>query len=322
MAMLAYIFTVFLFFPNINCRDSSLNRIRLPSPGPESFAFDYFGKGPYTTVADGRILKYTGHKKGFVEYAYTSPNRTRAICDGTNHTATLGPICGRPLGLGFYYRTGELFVVDGFYGLLVVKPKGGGLAKQLATGADGIKFGAADGLDVDQLTGNVYFTDSTAKYNMNEFKKVVETHDSTGRLLKYDRRTKKVTVLLSGLAVASGVAVSIDSSYALVTEYLNTRILKYWLKGPKANTVEVLLKVTGGPNKIRRTITGDFWVAVTIQTPSLKLTGQRIDGSGNILETVTFSPRFDSSLITEVNEYEGILYVGSLYCGYVGVYKP
>lgn len=141
-------------------------------------------------------------------------------------------------------------------------------------------------------------------------------------MLKYDRRTRNVTVLLSGLAGASGVALSKDRSFLLVTEFVNARVQKYWLNGPKANTCEVLLNLTGSPDKIKRTIFGDFWVAVTVQTPNLALTGQRIDGFGNVLETLTFSPEFNSSLITEVQEYKGALYLGSLYVGYVGVYRP
>ncbi|KAM7483073.1 hypothetical protein LguiB_007656 [Lonicera macranthoides] len=246
---------------------------------------------------------------------------TRAICDGTNNTATLGPTCGRPLGLGFYNLTGELFVVDAFYGLVVVGPNGG-LATQLATSANGVPFGFPDGLEVDQFTGNVYFTDASATYGINQIDQLTSTRDATGRLLKYDGRTRNVTVLLSGLAGASGVALSKDRSFLLVTEFVNARVQKYWLNGPKANTSEILLNLTGSPDKIKRTILGDFWVAVTVQTPSLALNGQRIDGFGNVLETLTFSPEFNSSLITEVQEYKGALYLGSLYVGYVGVYRP
>lgn len=52
-----------------------LQKLYLPDPGPESFAFDLKGQGPYTGVADGRIFKYKGPILGFVEYGYTNPNR-------------------------------------------------------------------------------------------------------------------------------------------------------------------------------------------------------------------------------------------------------
>lgn len=41
--------------------------------GPESVAFDLSGRGPYTGVADGRVVFWDG--KGWSGFAYTSPNR-------------------------------------------------------------------------------------------------------------------------------------------------------------------------------------------------------------------------------------------------------
>lgn len=46
-----------------------LNQIQ----GPESMAFDPQGRGPYTGVADGRILFWNGEK--WTDFAYTSANR-------------------------------------------------------------------------------------------------------------------------------------------------------------------------------------------------------------------------------------------------------
>lgn len=149
-------------------------------------------------------------------------------------------------------------------------------------------------------------------------------NDTTGRLLRYDPKTKNVTVLLSGLAGSAGVAISKDGSFLLVTESVTTRVQKYWLKGPLANTAQVLLNLSGVPDKIKRNLGGDFWIALTAQTqeptPTIVLQGQRISGNGDILETVTFSPQFNTTLITEVQEYKGALYLGSLYVGYVGVW--
>lgn len=43
--------------------------------GPESIAFDPNGEGPYTGVADGRILKWQGDEIGWTEFAVTSSQR-------------------------------------------------------------------------------------------------------------------------------------------------------------------------------------------------------------------------------------------------------
>jgi hypothetical protein len=43
--------------------------------GPESFAFDSLGKGPYASLSDGRIVKWQGNRKGWTDFAVASPNR-------------------------------------------------------------------------------------------------------------------------------------------------------------------------------------------------------------------------------------------------------
>nr|QWX38543.1 strictosidine synthase 2 [Camptotheca acuminata] len=313
-----------IFILYFSCRSmvisaASFEALPLPAAGPESFDFTLAGQGPFTGIADGRIVKYEESTIGFVDYGYTAPNRNKTFCDGTNNTY-LAPICGRPLGLAFFLPAKLLYIADAGFGLVVVGPNGGA-ATQLATSANGVAFGFPDGVEVDQLTGVVYMTDASATYNLSQIDQLTGTRDATGRLIKYDPKTKQVTVLLSGLAGASGVAISVDGSFLLVTEFVKTRIQKYWLKGPKANTAEVLLNLTGSPDKIRRTIRGDFWVAVTVQTPTFALIGQRINGVGTILETITFSPEFNTTLITEVKEYKDKLYLGSLYPKFVGVYK-
>ena len=43
--------------------------------GPESIVFDLQGRGPYTGVSDGRVLRYDGPEVGWTTFAYTSKNR-------------------------------------------------------------------------------------------------------------------------------------------------------------------------------------------------------------------------------------------------------
>lgn len=72
--------------------------------------------------------------------------------------------CGRPLGLQFHRATRDLYIADAYYGLLRVSQKGG-VATKLAASAEGVGFGFTNGVDVDQRTGMVYFTDSSAKFH-------------------------------------------------------------------------------------------------------------------------------------------------------------
>nr|AFK39801.1 unknown [Medicago truncatula] len=47
-----------------------------PEPlGRRVLFFDSHDEGPYTGVADGRILKYEGEERGWTEFAVTSSNR-------------------------------------------------------------------------------------------------------------------------------------------------------------------------------------------------------------------------------------------------------
>lgn len=47
--------------------------------GPESLIFDPNGDGPYTGVADGRILKWLGDGRGWSDFAVTSSQRYNLI---------------------------------------------------------------------------------------------------------------------------------------------------------------------------------------------------------------------------------------------------
>jgi hypothetical protein len=51
--------------------------------GPESVAFDPLGRGPYTGIADGRVLFWDG--SAWKDFAYTSPNRCVSSKFAWNH---------------------------------------------------------------------------------------------------------------------------------------------------------------------------------------------------------------------------------------------
>ncbi|KAH6801993.1 hypothetical protein C2S51_033439 [Perilla frutescens var. frutescens] len=317
-----------LLLPNPNNAVSesySFKKLQLPV-GSESYAFDSHNLEPYTGLNDGRIVKYDAAEKGFLDFATTSPNRSKELCDGKNgDDPKTGPLCGRPIALEFHHKTGDLYIVDAFRGLMVVGRRGG-KAERLPGGRDGVPYDAPDAISIDPLTGDVYFTDvGTIFFKTTNMTEVLLSGDTSGRLLKYNPKTRRRTVVLTGLAVPNGVAVSKDGTFVLVAEYITCRIRRFWLKGPKANTSDIFVELAGNPDNIKRTKKGDFWVPVNIQKLYPKLTsfplGQKINIDGEIVETLNFFAEYNSTYLTEVQEHDGALYIASIYTDFVGIYR-
>lgn len=72
-------------------------------------------------------------------------------------------LCGRPLGLRFDKSSGNLYIADAYYGLMVVGPDGG-LATPLSTHMGGEPILFANDLDIHS-NGSIFFTDTSQKYN-------------------------------------------------------------------------------------------------------------------------------------------------------------
>ncbi|KAL6582114.1 Protein STRICTOSIDINE SYNTHASE-LIKE 13 [Orobanche minor] len=315
--------------------------------GPESLEFDVWGRGPYAGLADGRIVRWMGKDAGWETFALTSPNWSEKLCSQAKESTTkrqwkLEPRCGRPLGLRFDRKSGDLYIADAYYGLVVVGPEGG-LATPLATQAGREPILFANDLDIHD-NGSIFFTDSSNRYNrMNHFFILLEG-EATGRLLRYDPPTRTTHVVLKGLAFPNGVQLSKDQSFLLYTETTNCRIMKYMLKGPKNGSTEVVANLPGFPDNIRITEKGDFWVAidccrttaqqVLVRYPWLRsayfrlpipikylarMVGMRMytmislfNGDGEILDVLDDKKGTVMKLVSEVKERDGKLWIGTV----------
>lgn len=178
--------------------------------------------------------------------------------------------------------------------------------------------------------------------------------DKTGRLFKYDKSSKVVTVLLKGLSFANGVSLSIDRSFVLVAETTTCRILRLWLQGPKAGNVDIFAELPGFPDNVRRNSRGEFWVALhakkgllarlimynswvgktLLQLPlsfkqlhSLLIGGKayataiKLSEEGKILEILEDSEGKALRFISEVEEKDGKLWIGSVMMPFLGIYN-
>ncbi|KAF8036279.1 hypothetical protein BT93_C2104 [Corymbia citriodora subsp. variegata] len=321
--------------------------------GPESIAFDCEGRGPYVGVSDGRILKWEGPRLGWREFSVPTAHRDRRSCDGSTDPDK-EQICGRPLRLKFSGATCDLYMADAYFGLLKVGPRGG-VAEQLATSSGGVPFNLTNALDIDARTGAVYFTDSTTVYQRRNYMLSIEKGDKTGRVLKYDPHNKRVTVLLSGLSFPNGLALSKDSSFLVVAKTGNIQLLKIPLSpsktGHHATPSQVFYpQLARYPDNIKRNDKGEFWVALNsgrgLVLPKTEgpdqgalVQGQgHVDGDeipwftkdpvamkiseeGRVVEVLDggFGTAFES--VSEVEEFGGTLWIGSVTMPYVGKFK-
>lgn len=154
-------------------------------------------------------------------------------------------ICGRPLGLRFH-ESGELWIADAYMGIMKVGAEGGE-AEAVVTEIDGVKMMFPNDLDFDD-EGNLYFTDSSSRwqYMYTHLHKLIflfMIHTArillkksvssivcrqflvefleapmSGRLIKFNLKTKETTVLLNNLQSANGVAVSKNGTFILFAE--------------------------------------------------------------------------------------------------------
>ncbi|MCO5604324.1 hypothetical protein L7F22_058489 [Adiantum nelumboides] len=261
-------------------------------------------------------------------------------------------LCGRPLGIHFMINTGDLYIADAYHGLRVVGPDGGE-AKLVIGEAEGVPFHFTNDVEISS-DGIIYFTDSSSNYCRRQFFLVAFSGDDSGRLLSYNPSNKEVKVLYKGIQFPNGLALSKDESFLVIAETTTCRLSRYWLKGEKAGTLETFVHLPGPPDNVRANAAGDFWVAIhcrqtlfvwaafaspwmrhaLLKLPlSLKtiygffLGGMphalimRYDSSGNVQEVLEDQTGKLVKLVSEVEERDGELWLGSVLMPYVAVYS-
>jgi len=173
--------------------------------------------------------------------------------------------------------------------------------------------------------------------------------------MKYEPESERLSIILNNLSFANGVALSKDSDYILIIETTTCRVLRYWLETPKAGTLEVFAQVPGFPDNIKRSPRGGFWVGIysrrekfiqwilsypwigkVLLALPLDITKAysylaklkrssgmaiRLSEDGDILEVVEDKKWNKGRSISEVEEKDGILWVGSIDAPFVAKYN-
>ncbi|CAM0909426.1 unnamed protein product [Alopecurus aequalis] len=239
---------------------------------------------------------------------------------------------------------GSMLVCDADKGLLRVEER---RVTILASTVEGSKIRFAETV-VEASDGTVYFTDGSTRFGLDRWILDYMEASSTGRLLKYDPGTGKVSVVLDSLAFANGVALSQDESFVVVCESWRSRCSKLWLKGDKAGQVETFIdNLPGIPDNIRLAPDGSFWIAllqlrsswidlvtrwtstkrVASSFPALldmiKETGKgamvaQVSENDEIIRVLDDSEGKVINFVTSVTEFGGDIFFGSLSTDYVG----
>lgn len=301
----------------------SLTVYPVPGPGAEDVVVGHSGADEgavFTGTADGSIFRVS-HDGGTVDRIA-----------GTQ---------GRPLGLEIDLD-GRLLVCDAYRGLLRVDPRNG--AVELITGeVDGhpMRFCNNAAIAAD---GAVWFSDSSTRFGIDQWKADFVQHTRTGRLLRLDT-DGNVTVVLDGLAFANGVALSRAEDFVAVAETGARTVVRRWLTGPHAATRDLLCSdLPGYPDNIARGSDGLIWVTIAsprtsvverLQTapmalrrlatrlperlqpaPKQTVRVQAYDDRGQLIHDVDIDPHTQPTpyhMVTGVREHDGRVWLGSLH---------
>jgi len=200
-------------------------------------------------------------------------------------------------------------------------------------------------------------SETSTRFRRREFLNIVISGDNTGRLLKYDPKSNEVEVLVDGLAFANGLAMSTDGTYLLLAETTTGKILRYWIKTPKASTLEEVAQLPWFPDNIKMSPRGGFWVGLhakrgkiaewSISYPWLRrlilklpmrhvqraswllnrlgrqVIALRLNEDGKTMEAISVHGAIQKVFksVSEVEERDGSLWIGSVMAPFLGVYR-
>nr|XP_009857530.1 adipocyte plasma membrane-associated protein [Ciona intestinalis] len=224
---------------------------RVPLTGPESIAEGGDGK-LYTGLADGRVVCIHPSNDGEIG-AGKVENITTGVIEGAfaiyNNAGH-----GRPLGV--LVKGNTLYVMDavyGFYGIDLSTKKITLLVTPNAV-EPAMKF--PDDLTITADGKTVYFTD-LAVYPMSKMGYSVFSGLCSGRVIKYDIPTKKVTVVLKDLCGANGIQLTKDDKSVIVCEINHYRCK--WFDVKTWEEIRVL-NLPVMPDNVRMSNHETYWI--------------------------------------------------------------
>ncbi|UMG92292.1 SMP-30/gluconolactonase/LRE family protein [Nocardioides sp. TF02-7] len=200
--------------------------------------------------------------------------------------------------------------------------------------------------------GTVWFSDSSTRYGIDRWKDDFVQDTRTGRLLRLDP-DGTVSVVLTGLAFANGVALAADESYVAVAETGARTVVRHWLTEERRGMRDKLCTdLPGYPDNIARGSDGLIWVTIASPTdpvverlqrapmalrravtrvparlqpkPKRTVRVQAYDDTGALVHDVDVRPDDHGGagyhMVTGVREFDGRVWMGSLHEPAIAVY--
>ena len=118
--------------------------------------------------------------------------------------------------------------------------------------------------------GDLFFTVSTMRYDIHDWKKDIVENVPTGRV--YRRAADgALTRVMDGLRFANGLVRTRDGKSLIVAETAGRRLLRLWLAGDSAGRSEVIAELPGFPDNLGAGADGVVWVALASEpNPALE----------------------------------------------------
>ena len=214
---------------------------------------EHHGPEDVTAGHDGRL------------YATSSSGAILQI-DGYGAVSVFADVGGRPLGIETDVD-GSFVVANAYVGLQRIQRDG--TVETLLSEVGGRKLAFADDLAIAD-DGTVFFSEASTKFAARNFGGTYEgslldimEHGGHGQIIEFKPSTGEARVIVDDLNFANGIAISDDQTYLLIAETGSYRILKIWLEGAAAGSIEVLIdNLPGFPDNINNGQNGRYWIGL------------------------------------------------------------
>ncbi len=297
----------------------SLQVIAVPADGAEDVVVATHGRDEgavFTGTADGSVFRVSHDGQHVDRVAHTG---------------------GRPLGIEIDLD-GRLLVCDARRGVLRVDVANGSV-EEVTDRVAGTPMVFCNNAAIAS-DGTVWFSDSSTRFGLEQWKDDFVQNTRTGRLLRL-REDGEPDVVLDGLAFANGVALSRDEAFVVVAETGARTLVRHWITGARAGTRDFLVEdLPGYPDNIARGSDGLIWVTLASPrdpvveglqrspawlrrqvtriperlqpAPKRTVRVQAFDDAGTLVHDVDVDTP-DYHMATGVREHEGRVWIGSLH---------